>query len=245
MWTGLTAGRFDLCRSYGVGDIGLAFRKQHSIVLGAQRGAGFWLWKPYILRDALEWAANGEAIVYCDSGSIFRGDVNPIVRRCRDETPGVLGFALAGFQERCWTKRDAFVRMGCDTPRFHDSDQIEGGLCILINNDFSRAFVDQWLRYAEDPRILTDMPNQCGHDNLPGFQKHRHDQSIFSLLNKKHGLWGAPYGLAYDWIVAAVRVDVRTPLDWLRPFHRSRCLYRWLRPISLARWRRPQSSRVG
>jgi hypothetical protein len=242
MWTGLAAGRVDLCRSYGVGDLDPAFRKRNSMVLEAPCGAGYWLWKPYIVRDALDWAADGDAIVYCDSGSVFTGDIGPIVRLCRDTTPGVTGFALAGLQERCWTKRDAFVLMDCDTPRFHESPQIEGGLSIFINNDFARAFVDQWLHYAQDPRILTDMPNQCGHDDLPGFREHRHDQSIFSLLNKKHDLWGAPHELAYDRIASALRCDVQSPLDWLRPLRRPWYLLRWLRPVSLARrWRRPQS----
>lgn len=242
MWTGLTAGRIDLCRSYGLGNLDPAFRERHSIVLGAWRGAGYWLWKPYVIRDALDWAGDGDAIIYCDSGLIFTGDVDPIVRICRDVTPGVLGFALSGFQEQFWTKRDAFVLMECDATVFRESPQIESGLCIFINNDFARAFVDQWLHYAQDPRILTDMPNQCGQDNLPGFRHHRHDQSIFSLLNKKHDLWGASHGLMQGQILSAVRVDVQSPLDWLRPLARSKHMVRWLRPVSLARWRRPQSS---
>jgi len=241
MWTGLTAGRIDLCRSYGLGDLEPAFRERNSNLLKERRGAGYWLWKPYVVRDALEWAADGDAIVYCDSGSIFIGDVGPIVRMCRDETPGILGFTMSKFEEQCWTKRDAFLLMDCDEPRFHQSPQIDNSLCVFIKNDFSRALVDQWLHYAQDPRILTGMPNRCGQDNLPGFQDHRHVQSIFSLLNKKHDLWGASHGLIHGRIVSTVRVDVQTPLDWVRPLARSKRMVRWLRPVSLARWRRPQS----
>ena len=46
----------------------------------------------------------------------------------------------------------------------------------------------EWLRYAEDERLLTDISNSCGQDNLPEFQKYRHDQSIWSLLCKKHSV---------------------------------------------------------
>ena len=49
--------------------------------------------------------------------------------------------------------------------------------------------------------ILTDIPNACGLSNLPEFKDHRHDQSILSLLAKKHNVemfrdpsqWGNPH----------------------------------------------------
>ncbi len=37
-------------------------------------------------------------------------------------------------------------------------------------------------------RILTDIPNVCGFDNLPGFRDHRHDQSVLSLLASSRGI---------------------------------------------------------
>lgn len=36
-----------------------------------------------------------------------------------------------------------------------------------------REFVATWRGYCEDPRILTDQPNECGLDNFPDFQDRR------------------------------------------------------------------------
>jgi hypothetical protein len=46
----------------------------------------------------------------------------------------------------------------------------------------------EFLNYAQDERLLTDMENQLGYPNYEGFHEHRHDQSILSLLSKKYGL---------------------------------------------------------
>lgn len=47
-------------------------------------------------------------------------------------------------------------------------------------------FVEEWLRYCRDERILTDIPNESGYPNLTGFVDHRHDQSVLSLLAEKY-----------------------------------------------------------
>jgi hypothetical protein len=36
-------------------------------------------------------------------------------------------------------------------------------------------------------RLITDLPSTCGLPEFPDFKSHRHDQSLFSLLYKKHG----------------------------------------------------------
>ncbi|MCP4328121.1 MAG: hypothetical protein GY791_06755 [Alphaproteobacteria bacterium] len=244
-WTGLTAGRIDLCWSYGAGDLDEAFRRKNKEVLDQDRGAGYWLWKPYIIADALEKAEPGDVLIYCDSGSVFIRSVEPLVRLCCDETPGVLGFVCDTGTERTWTKRDAFILMDCDRAEFHDDKQIETGLLIFVCNEFSRTFVAEWLRFALDPRILSDAENECGKSNMAGFRDHRHDQSIFSLLCKKNGLSGRSHRLANGPIVRPARVDIDRLHDWLRPRPKLRWISRWARPISLRRWRRPNHNPAG
>ena len=59
----------------------------------------------------------------------------------------------------------------------------------LNRDDISLNFVKDWLAYAEDERIITDMPNTLGvpdHDLFLRMNGHRHDQSIFSCLVKKY-----------------------------------------------------------
>ena len=49
-------------------------------------------------------------------------------------------------------------------------------------------FVEEWLSFCRDPRIITDIPNTMGKKNSWRFIEHRRDQSVLSLLAWKHQL---------------------------------------------------------
>ena len=68
------------------------------------------------------------------------------------------------------------------TRQFHDT------FCLVRKTPFGMGIVEEWLHFAQDERILTDRSNRCGEPNYPGFKDHRHTQSIWSLLCKKHEL---------------------------------------------------------
>ena len=101
----------------------------------------------------------------------------------------VLPFQLL-YLEGHWTKRDAFILMDSDTAQYTDTKQIMSSFSLWKRTASSMKLADEWLSYAQDERIITDIPNQSDKDNYPGFQEHRHDQSIWSLLCKKHQLDG-------------------------------------------------------
>jgi hypothetical protein len=62
----------------------------------------------------------------------------------------------------------------------------------MKKNDFVVSFIDEWLTYSEDYRLITDSPNECGLNNYPEFYDHRHDQSILSLLGRKYNIKNIP-----------------------------------------------------
>ncbi len=78
--------------------------------------------------------------------------------------------------------------MGCDSAWYEERRQIKGGFSLWRKTNFSLRLVDEWLFWAQDERIITDMPNQCGKENYPGFIEHRHDQSIWSILCRRYQL---------------------------------------------------------
>lgn len=108
--------------------------------------------------------------------------------------------------EKFWSKRDAFILMDCDNEEFADTTQ-RGATFILLKKTSPSGgcidLIDEYLEYGQDPRIITDMPNQLGKENYDGFRENSHDQTIWSLLTKKHGIkpfrypvefseWGKP-----------------------------------------------------
>ena len=44
-------------------------------ILTQERGAGYWLWKPYIILRVMQQAEHGDVVVYTDAGITFRHDI--------------------------------------------------------------------------------------------------------------------------------------------------------------------------
>ena len=211
--TGYAMGGFDKVLEYSPEDLDEDFRRKNRHILKHKRGGGYWLWKPYIIKRTLEWMGEGDFLLYADAASLFAGPVEPLIEVMRQKNQDILLFRAwhrgrprfaerprfakrQGFKERHWTKRDAFTLMGCDAAQYTDTVQIESSFSLWRKTALSMKLASEWLSYAQDERIITDMPNQGGKENYPEFKEHRHDQSIWSLLCKKHQIQGES---CYNW----------------------------------------------
>ena len=58
----------------------------------------------------------------------------------------------------------------------------------MKKSPFVEKFLEEDLKYAQDPRIITEQDNTQGLPNYEGFIVHRHDQAVWSLMVKKYGL---------------------------------------------------------
>jgi hypothetical protein len=186
--TGLTIGGFDRVISYDPRYIDPNFRIHNRYVLRFRTGAGYWLWKPYFIKRALSTLNEGDFLFYCDSGAHFVNCIDPLIEIAVRSRQPVIPFEL-NLQERSYTKRDTFILMGCDAARFADTPQRLSGYILFRKSSFAVAFVDEFLDLAQDSRLITDTKSRLAAD-YSDFVVHRHDQSIFSLLTKRHGLAG-------------------------------------------------------
>lgn len=185
-----TALQFGIDRviSYRREDIlGTEFFRNNHHILNQTKGAGYWIWKPYVILDILSKVEEDSIIVYSDADNEFYNPFEPLFQLCLDQG-GILFFKTMSFLNRCFTKRDCFVLMGCDSPEYWNSDHVWAGLSIFLNNSRSRSFVKEWLNYCTNEHIVTDMENICGMANFPNFIDHRYDQSVLSLLAVKYNI---------------------------------------------------------
>lgn len=197
--SGRNIGGFDGVIEYSPSSIDDAFSAQFSNILSCQRGAGYWLWKSYIVNDVLNKVSNGDVIMYSDSGCHFIRDARPLLELTEKFNQDVIPFELE-LPEGAWTKRDAFHYMGCDGLGFENTNQRLASFIIIRKSDLGVKFAREYLHYSCDKRIISDDSNICGLPNYHGFTDHRHDQSIYSLLTKKYKLqafrdpsqWGNP-----------------------------------------------------
>ncbi len=175
---------FDDCRSYGPDDLAPDFARRNAATLAAGRGAGYWLWKPYIVARTLAELADGDLLFYADAAMHFVNPVAPLVDLLDRHALDLLILGES-FAEAQYTKRDAFVLMRADTPQFVGTPQRFASCFMLRKTAWADDFAARYLAFAEDDRILTDRANTCGLPDYSDFIAHRHDQSIFSLLSKQ------------------------------------------------------------
>lgn len=172
--------------------IGSAIEASHPDVLSAERGGGYWLWKPWLIRENLRNLADDDILFYCDASidGFYAFDKFPteLVSRVRASTQGfVIGPML--YQHgplKNWTKGDAFHLLGCNPSTIGDQPTIQATWSLWRNTPSARSFVDRWLDASMDRRILTDIDNTIG-ENDRGFVEHRYDQSILSILCYRDG----------------------------------------------------------
>ena len=171
-------GGFDKVMEYSPEDLDEEFRRKNEQILKHKKGGGYWLWKPYIIEKTLATMEKEDFLFYADAGSLFTGPIEPFIELMRQRNQDVLPFQTKTVESH-WTKRDAFILMDCHTAPYADTKQLMAGFSLWKRTAFSMKLANEWLSYAQDERIITDIPNQGGKDNYPGFQAHRHDQSIW------------------------------------------------------------------
>jgi hypothetical protein len=188
------------------------FYRAYRHLLDQPRGAGYWLWKPYLILENLKQLGPEDVLIYLDSDVVVTDDLAPLAALCTQKRPVVL-VADHGHRNFEMTRRDCFHYLGCDAERYHRAEQVWAGVQLYRNTPESLGFVESYLASCCDERVLVDGENRCGLTNLDGFVDHRHDQSVLSLLAERADLervrnpsqWGnhlklEPYRVCGEWL---------------------------------------------
>jgi hypothetical protein len=168
-------------------------------ILSQPRGAGYWLWKPYIILKELKNLTEDDFLIYSDAGIEFTDKIDSLLPYV-NKNNGFGLFCVHGYRNIEYTKHDCFKIMNCDEEKYWNGKKIMAGFNIFKKNNETINFVTEWLQYATNKFVITDLENVYS-TNYPEFIDHRHDQSILSLLTIKYGLksfrdpsqWGNPW----------------------------------------------------
>jgi hypothetical protein len=164
------------------------FYKEFKHILDQPKGAGYCLWKPYIILEDLNKMDDGDVLVYLDASDNLVGDGLHHIKIAMDKRDYYISnWRGARNKQREKTKKDCFVLMDCDNEFFHNFPQVEAGFVIFKKNQDNVNFINQWLNYCKNENILTDKPNEHGN-NLPEFKNHLYDQSVLTNLVLKNNI---------------------------------------------------------
>lgn len=160
-------------------------------IVKAERGAGYWLWKPYFINRAMGHCEDGDILIYSDSGVEWIAPVNHII----DAMDQDIFLFSNGHQHVHWCKMDVLEGILPDSFKNGYGDWLKDGNCILRQqvqasviffkvNQKTRDFVKEWLLWCQMPGFIDDNPSVL--PNHREFAEHRHDQAILTCLQIKY-----------------------------------------------------------
>lgn len=173
------------CKGYNPSDIDDDFKSKYNNILSVERGAGYWLWKPYIILDYLNKMNDGDFLIYMDSGANLIKDPTYYLENI--DSKGILTFSMVQKTSK-WTKGDCFFEINKNNvDDYTDVNQIQGTYIFFRKCDYSVSFVKEWLELCTNEHLISDNPN-INKNNFSDFIDHRHDQAILSLLVYNKGI---------------------------------------------------------
>lgn len=179
---------FDRADMYGPGNIDENFVKKNKSILSKERGAGYWLWKPYFILNTMKEMREGDILMYADAGVEIINNINWITDRMDSDI-----FLFGNmYQHLHWCKMDVIKAI---SPKATFDKQVQASVVIFRVSEWSIEFVKRWLDYCERPGYIDD--SKSSSQNHPEFREHRHDQAVLTCLAYRMGIplhwWPAVY----------------------------------------------------
>lgn len=163
------------------------WRKHRDFITQSKKGFGYYIWKPQVLVQTLDQIPTGSILLYLDSGCCLcpegRVRLGDYCRMVSEHESGLLGFKMP-YSQRHWTKGYTMAAF-----QFNEAERQapQHAACVLFiqKRPSTVAFARRWRDACEDHSAIDDC--EYGVPNTPGFQQHRHDQSLFTLFFQRAG----------------------------------------------------------
>ena len=167
------------------------WNKHSDFILNNNRGYGYWIWKPYIIKRTLEQMNNGDILLYLDSGCelnyLAREQLLYYIEMVKQQ---MLMGTSSGGSDLVWTKTELLKYFEVENNKeLLCVNQVQACCLLMMKCDIIVNVVNEWYDICCNYDLIDDNTN----NNFPEFNEHRHDQSVLSLLLKKHNL--VNYGL--------------------------------------------------
>ena len=159
---------------------------QANPILNEKTGAGFWLWKPYLILKTLEQIPEGDVLLYIDSGLLISRPISEFIIDML-KTKDIVLFDYDNPEYGTASRSangDTFAAVDCQTEACFKSPHVLGGIVLLRNSPKSRNFIRQWLTLCQNTALLTGQPSQL--PNQPNFSHQQHDEGILCALAAKN-----------------------------------------------------------
>ena len=183
------SGFFNTITTYGPEDLDEDFREKFKDILKQPRIAGYGLWRPYIIKKKLNEINDNDILIYVDAGCSIningKQRFGEYIEMLNKSDKGIISFQM-DHPEKKYTIKEIFNYFNIDiNSEYANSGQILDGILIMKKNKNLNIIIDDWYNVMNDePLLFTDYYNK---NQEPFFIDNRHEQSILSIVRKKHG----------------------------------------------------------
>lgn len=194
----------EMAIGYTPANIDMFFDRSNSDILKHERGAGYWLWKPYFIYNMMLSASDNDIVIWSDAGIEFVNPVHHIIDKMDED----IFFFTNTFKQVEWTKGIIMDTILPDwrTGKYDNNMQVQASNIFIKVNENTRRFFKEYLLYCQMPGLIDDSPSPT--PNYPTFAENRHDQSILCALQIRYG-----YKLHWFPSETAHHIKDRTPDD--------------------------------
>ena len=182
---------FDTTTVYGPENLSEEFKHEFNDILKKPRGAGYWIWKFDIIKQQLTKMANNDILIYMDAGCTIningKTRFNEYIEMLNNSNESIISFQCKRAIENIYTNKELFHHFNMNVNDNNgNSRQIMGGVLIMKNTENMKKIIDECINVLRtDHLLVTDHYNKM--EQSSEFKDNRHDQSILSLVRKKHG----------------------------------------------------------
>lgn len=164
------------------------------------RGFGYWVWKPFVILEALKALPAGWGVAYLDGGCVLN-DTPAARKRLEDYKSHALEHSVwatelipqpgRDYSNETWCKADALHYLGA-SQAVRQMNQIQAGMLLLANDPVSRQLVELWHQVSLDNayHYLDNSPSV--EPNAESFREHRHDQALLNIIFRQMELKAIP-----------------------------------------------------
>ena len=173
---------------YGPKDLSEEFKEKNKEILSQRIGAGYWIWKPYIILEQLKKSEADDIVFYIDSGDIPNESLGEYLSKHFKHFDYIL---YEGDREnRRYTKPEVFKELDLGE-EYKTAIQLEAGICGFKRTEKNIKFLTEWLTLCESKKLILDERYDLNlKDDL--FVEHRRDQSILTILKIKYSMGAVP-----------------------------------------------------
>lgn len=191
----------DFIYNYNKQHIDPKFITDNSDIFTQTKGAGLWLWKPWLINKTLDLIPEDALLIYADTSVIFRRPITELIELSNKKN--IILIEHPSYTREQEVAPFIFEKLNCNEESCKTGPATVANFIMLRNNSSTRLFIQEWLNSCLDRSIfLAELDKNSRPTN---YIRHAHDQAILSVMTHKFkdNIALLEYNFACDTYIAA------------------------------------------